>query len=162
MRFILYLPTLDPIPPPVSPFIREIPPQAKHHQSGGHLPGANPSFAGAAFLEKAKGSKSPVANGSLEQWEKLLCTGTRVIWNPSCWCLCCSVAWFAAHLCGPWGCALCDLSQSQPVPPQQAVKDALRQAASSCSHPGTASNIKWGKGSDVAVIFGKQCSSSAA
>lgn len=81
--------------------------------------------------------------------------GTRESCNLSCWCLCCSVTWFAACLCGPWGCALCDLSQSQPLPPQQAVKDVLRQAVFSCCHSGTASNVKWGKGRDVAVIFGK-------
>lgn len=87
-------------------------------------------FCWSSFLEKAKGSKSPpVANGSLKQWEKMFSTGTRESCNLSCLCLCCSVTQFAACLCEPWGCALCDLCQFQPLPPQQAAKDTLRQAA---------------------------------
>lgn len=38
--------------------------------------------------------------------------GTRESYNLSCSYLCCSVTRFAACLCGPWGCALCDLSPS--------------------------------------------------
>lgn len=50
----------------------------------------------------------------------------------------------------------------QPLPPQKAVKAVLSQAAFSCCDPGIATNVKGGKGGDIAVIFCKQCSSSAA
>lgn len=120
-------------------------------------------FCWSSFLEKVKGSKSPpVANRSVKQWEKLLSRSTRESCHLSCLCPCYSMTQFAACLRGPWGCALCDLSQSQPLPPQQAVKVVLSQAALSCCHPGTASNVKWGKERDGTVISGKQCGSSAA
>lgn len=133
----MYLPLLDPIPPPVLPFIiMETPSQAKQALSVRWAPSRSKSiFCWSSFLEKAKVTTSGKC-GSLKQWEKLLSTGTRESCNLSCWCLCCSVTEFAACLHGPWGCALCDLSQSQPLPPQQAVKDVLRQAAFSCCHPG--------------------------
>jgi len=44
----------------------------------------------------------------------------------------------------------------QPLPPQQAVKAALSQAAFSCCDPGIATNVKEVKEGDVAVIFRKQ------
>lgn len=88
-----FVPSLpDVIPPPLSPRVtmEMAASQTRHDQPGELLPGANPSFAEAAFYRKRKPQTHHqflLATGSGKQWEELLTAGARA--SQRCPALCC-------------------------------------------------------------------------
>lgn len=156
MRLLLYLPLNNAILPPLSIFVTmEMAPRTRHNQHDGFLPETNPSFAGAAFYRKRKAWSHHQCQVCVGRAAHHRGQGKLQPVLPVSVLLCDTACGTAA-----WATVLC--SMGSPLVPNLCCPSKLSEQCSAWQHlAGIATSVKGGKGVDVAVIFWKQCRSSA-